>query len=1360
MKTNFTQPLKALFALLLLACVFGQPLYAAAPLTATVTVTNASCFGSYDGSIFVHASGGTAPYLYSFYQQGSSGTPFTSSDSLTYIPAGNYVINVTDAAGNSTLASITITNPTPVLITDSVVNTTGGNNNGAMYANATGGTPPYSYLWSTGDTTPAVTGLAKGTNYSLQVNDSKGCNNSINSIIVDTGSNILRGYVNYIHPNGCYPSQQLDFSFQVQGGTLPYLYSIDNEPFRGGFTTGTNFYNVTGNIHRIRVQDARNVIFAQVDTFHQIANTPLVLQGSITESANAQSSGSVVLTATGGIPPYTYCCQTTNLTPGNYGFRVTDANGCQAYTTAVIIDSTQIVPFAVFDSLVSYACTNVNNYNYGAIYLQISGGRIQFYYSIDNDNFYAGMNYVHDKFIANISLDAGNHVIHVLSADTAFDLHVSVPADNLDGFIHAVNATGALSDGIAYAVVTSGAAPYTYSWNLGNTTDTVTGIAAVNTLSVTVQDKQGCSFTANGLIDSGALTGYISIYQPTACGTASLYLYFSGGKQPYRDYAGNNLTSGQLYNYLQPGVHYFPVIDGNNDTLLLTAVINPAPAPLTLTYTSTPASQYLNNGKVILTPAGGTPPYHIFFNNNRVYSDTITTLGPGPYYSAYVADSNNCAVYLYNIQVNDSTGDPFTGTTNFTPNTPCDTTNGSISVSVSGGTTPYVFTLGDRVDNSFNGYVSYDGYPAGVYNITATDAMGQVYNAHVTVYSVPAEPAIQVSATITNTTGGLNNGAAVLHIAGGTPPYTYNWSPYASGANVTGLEATNYNVNIYDALGCQANLSFAVDTGNSALKVITQVNNALCDGGGSINITVTGGTAPYYNAIDTGAYTAGANGFSNLFAGVYAVHVKDAAGTIITVYDTLTAQPGHLNITATVLNATAPNAANGAITLQVGGYSGYYTVQWQDYSTQLKDSFLFPGTYYASVTDSFGCTYNLSYDVGVGQQQAFGATLSTTNVACYGVNTGSIVVYAHSPYQPINYEIDNTGFTPYGQFFNLTAGIYHITLTDGSGATLHLVDTVTQPASPLNFSTIQTNNNTNQQNGGIALNITGGIAPYTTLWSDVINPTNSQSGLTGGYYLATITDSAGCAITASFNVDSSVLARISAAGNLHCNGDSTGTISIAASGSSTPYQYRLNNGSYQANSAFTNLGAGSYTVTVRSATNDTFVVHEVLSQPTAIVVNGTVTNTSSGQSNGAINVTVSGGAAPYNYNWGAGVTTANRIGLSAGTYTLTVTDSSGCSATQTYSIVGVGINTVLANAGIQLYPNPSAGAVTLSMQNATGVVNVNVYNTIGQLVITKNIDANGSLETPLQMQSLPDGIYEVKITNNNVTSVARVVIAK
>ena len=181
---------------------------------------------------------------------------------------------------------------------------------------------------------------------------------------------------------------------------------------------------------------------------------------------------------------------------------------------------------------------------------------------------------------------------------------------------------------------------------------------------------------------------------------------------------------------------------------------------------------------------------------------------------------------------------------------------------------------------------------------------------------------------------------------------------------------------------------------------------------------------------------------------------------------------------------------------------------------------------------------------------------------------------------------------------------------------------------------------------------------------------------------------------------------------------------------------------------------------MRSATNDTFTVQQVVTQPTAIVVNGTVTNTSSGQSNGAINVTVSGGAAPYSYNWGGGVTTANRTGLSAGTYNLTVTDSSGCSATQTYSIVGVGINTVLANAGIQLYPNPSVGAVTLSMQNATGFVNVNVYNTIGQLVITKNIEANGSLETPLQMQSLPDGIYEVKITNNNVTSVARVVIAK
>ena len=1360
MKTNFTLPLKALFALLLTALVFNQRLGAAAPLSATLSVSNTACNGDYSGAIRVFATGGIQPYLYSYYMVNNYSTPFITADTLVYISAGNYVVTVTDAANHSVIIPATISSPPLLVLTDSVVTATSGNN-GALYCHVSGGVPPYTYGWNTGDTTTFITGLSPTNNYSTVVTDAHGCQTSIYNVQVDTGSSALRGFVGFVNVTGCFPTQSMSFSFQARGGVLPYTFSLDGSDYRSGFTMSTNYYDVSGNAHIMRVKDARGVVFTLPYTFPQMASSALTVNAVITPASDGISNGSISLTASGGVAPYTYCCQLTDLAPGNYGYRVTDHDGCQAGNAVFIQDSTQIIPFAIFDSVLNYSCTNADNYRNGALYLNVTGGHGLARYSIDDETYIAGMNYQNGSFAATLNLSAGNHILHISNSDTLVNLHVFIPGDSVSARINSVNATGGLSNGSANVITVNGFAPFTYNWSDNETTDTASGIAPVTQLSVYVQDSLGCGLTLYATIDSGAFTGSIFTQQPVSCSPLGYaVLTLSGGTQPYHDGNGNVVSSGQEFDFLSPGIHHFTISDANNTVIVLTDTVNIAPLPLTLSYTSTQTHQYLNFGTVTLTASGGTPPYSYRFNGTTNNTGHFTGLGASQYYSGQATDANGCSINLYSIIVGDSTGDALIGSVNVSNNNVCDSTNGYIEVQVTGGTTPYIYHVGNQTDTTSNTYMAYYNYAPGVYTATVTDAMGLVFQSHFTIYRTPVNTPITLTATITNATGGLQNGAIATHVSGGVAPYTYSWNPFAAGSNPTGLVPQQYSVQVRDSLGCSQQLYVTVDTGNSALHITTTVNNSLCTGSGEIYVnSITGGTIPYSYALDSSVYEANGGDYTNLNAGIYAVHVKDGVGTIVTVYDTITAQPDHLAVTGTVVNATSANNANGAIALHINNSQGYYSIGWQDETTLIKDSFLLPGVYSPVITDSLGCSVHPVFTVGVGVV-TFQATMNITNVACYGENTGSITVNATSPNQPITYEIENSGFTTNNYFDLLTAGFYHITVTDGSGSTIHLTATITQPEAPLTLNAYNTNANSSLNNATINVSISGGTAPYTTLWSDVFGTNDSRGGLGTGEYITTIRDAAGCTVNDIFNIDTTILARLVAITNLHCFGDSTGTIILSASGSTAPYTFKLNNGAYQADSAFTNLGAGVYTIVVRSATNDTFTVQQVVTQPTAIVVNGTVTNTSSGQSNGAINVTVSGGAAPYSYNWGGGVTTANRTGLSAGTYNLTVTDSSGCSATQTYSIVGVGINTVLANAGIQLYPNPSVGAVTLSMQNATGFVNVNVYNTIGQLVITKNIEANGSLETPLQMQSLPDGIYEVKITNNNVTSVARVVIAK
>src|SRR5690606_3499144 len=194
-------------------------------------------------------------------------------------------------------------------------------------------------------------------------------------------------------------------------------------------------------------------------------------------------------------------------------------------------------------------------------------------------------------------------------------------------------------------------------------------------------------------------------------------------------------------------------------------------------------------------------------------------------------------------------------------------------------------------------------------------------------------------------------------------------------------------------------------------------------------------------------------------------------------------------------------------------------------------------------------------------------------------------------------------------------------------------------------------------NGTVDLTVTGGTAPYTYVWSNTAT-TEDMIGLAAGTYDVTVTDVNGCTATASATVTEPtvLMASLSSQTNIACNGGTTGSATITVTGGTAPYTYTWSNGATTA--TITNVVAGTYNVTVTDANGCTDTASVTLTEPTALSASAIATNVScNGGSNGTVDLNVTGGTAPYTYVWSNTATTEDMVGLTAGTYDVTVTDA-------------------------------------------------------------------------------------------------------
>jgi hypothetical protein len=249
-------------------------------------------------------------------------------------------------------------------------------------------------------------------------------------------------------------------------------------------------------------------------------------------------------------------------------------------------------------------------------------------------------------------------------------------------------------------------------------------------------------------------------------------------------------------------------------------------------------------------------------------------------------------------------------------------------------------------------------------------------------------------------------------------------------------------------------------------------------------------------------------------------------------------------------------------------------------------------------------------------------------------------------------------------------------------------------------------------NGSITFTTQFGPGPFTYI---VTGPgedtvvTNSRTytfnNLNAGSYILVARDAAG-KFDVKFPLDVNEPAPLdtnsssTTVTNVKCNGGNTGAISLVMQGGNPPYTYTWSNGATTQN--LTGLTAGNYSVTVKDSKTCTYSVSFTVTQPTALSLSPTITNIScNGGSNGAVNITASGGVTPYTYSWSNGASTQNISGLSAGTYTLTLTDANGCTKIGSYNVTQP---TALSVTGVPSNVNcngATTGAITLTVTGGT-----------------------------------------------------------
>jgi hypothetical protein len=833
-----------------------------------------------------------------------------------------------------------------------------------------------------------------------------------------------------------------------------------------------------------------------------------------------------------------------------------------------------------------------------------------------------------------------------------------------------VNCNGG-NTGSATVNVTGGSGGYTYLWSpYGGAAATASSLAAGN-YSVLITDSSGVTTAQSFTItEPDALIATAGVQTNVNChggNTGSATVNVTGGTGTYTYiWSPSGQTSATATN-LTAGTYVVTVKDAKNCETTQSFTIT---EPDALIATAGPQMNVNcngdNTGSATVNVTGGMGRYTYIWSPSGQTSATATNLTAGTYVVT-VKDAKNCET-TQNFTITEP--DALIATAGPQTNVNChgDAT-GSATVNVTGGTGTYTYIWSPSGQTS----ATATNLTAGTYVVTVKDAKNCETTQSFTITEPDALIATAGPQTNVNCNGD-NTGSATVNVLGGAGAYTYIWSPSGqTSATATNLTAGTYVVRVKDAKNCEATQSFTITEPNALIATAGVQTNVNCNGGntGSATVNVTGGTGGYtYIWSPSGQTSATA---TNLTAGTYVVTVKDAKNCEATQSFTIT-EPDVLVATAGVQTNVNCNGGNtGLATVNVTGGTGTYTYIWSPSGqTSATATNLTAGTYVVTVKDAKNCETTQSFTIT--EPDALVATAGPqTNVFCNGGNTGSATVNVTGGTGTYTYIWSPSGQTS-TTATNLSVGTHTVTVKDAKNCETTQSFTITEPDALIAAAGVQTNVNCNgDATGSATVNVTGGTGTYTYIWSPSGQTSATATNLSVGTHTVIVKDATNCETTQNFTITEpdALVATAGVQTNVNCHGGNTGSATVNVTGGTGTYTY-IWSPSGQTSATATNLIAGTYVVTVKDAKNCETTQNFTITEPDALIATaGVQTNVfCNGGNTGSATVNVTGGTGMYTYIWSpSGQTSATAIGLLPGNHIVLVTDSNGCAASQSFTII-------------------------------------------------------------------------------------------
>ena len=941
----------------------------------------------------------------------------------------------------------------------------------------------------------------------------------------------------------------------------------------------------------------------------------------------------------------------------------------------------------------------------------------------DDDYSYAWSNGANTATISGIG--AGTYSVTVTDNDDGSNGTATANLTTSSGLSATATQTNSCNSTDVTLNVAGGDGMYMYSWSNGSTSQNQSNLAP-GQYCATVTDGSGCSDVACVTVVAPLeVDVFATILSCANFCDASVTAVVSGGTAPY-SYLWNTGSTGPVLPNVPLGTYTVTVTDGNGCMVVGSATVT-APDLLDVNVTTTnPDCGSGLTGSATAMGSGGVAPYTYAWSTGAT-TQMITGLSTGSY-SVTITDQNGCtATEAFNIISQGNITVNVTGT----DSADCDDPSGTATVTATGGTAPYTY-LWSEGDTS----ATLTDLAAGTYGVTVTDANGCQGSGSVTIGGIGG---LNIAIDATPAACGQGGGTAGVMILSGTGPFTYMWSNGATTAVITGLAAGTYSVTVTDANGCTATASTTID-GGSDITVTGMTFDASCANGtdGSIALTVMGGDTPYAYSWSNG--TTGTSVLNGLAAGTYTVTVTDNSGCVTS--ETFTIGEPSLVTALVSTNSAGCTVANGSASVTASGGTGPYTYSFSG-GTASGNSVtgLASGNYTVTITDANNCTSTVNFTIDTSDDN-INVNVGTTDQFCDTPGSATVTATGGTAPYTFNFSTGQTGSS--GTVSGLSGGVtYSVTVTDSNGCIAVEMFSVGSDGGNISLN-ISTTDQLCTTNGSVTVIATGGTAPYTYNFSSGQSGSSNTVSLGAGTYSVTVTDAQGCTSTEFFDIgggdDGDISVDVTTTNQL-CT--TAGTATVTATGGTGPYTYSFSGG-VAAGNTVTGLTAGSFSVTVTDANGCTETADfDIEADGDVLDVTLEVTNPVSScifLNAGSITTSVSGGQSPYTYSYTGTSSTASFVnGLTAGTYTVTVTDSQGCTGTATVTIDAVN----------------SVGNFVFVDENQDGIQQASEDGKSGVAVTLSGTDTNGNMVTLTDISDglgnyffdgVPNGTYQICIT--------------